>query len=299
MLEAALGRAPGPGGAVRLTARLPALERLAPLWPSVRRQISGAATVELEAPDLTFGAYEGRLALQAPTAELLDGRLSLRELAADVPVRRGGGAPPAPGADAGRLRVGELVGYGVVLYDVTARARAVDERLTLADLRYGLYSGAGRGTVELGLAADGPMARAALEGEGVRIEDFVAGYGIRGGTMTGLLRYDLDVRYQGGRLGADGHLGVPAGGTVTIELLDRLLAWESADPTGILKRALGNLRAFDYKSADATVRTAPDDIRVTLSLKGRELFGLFPQRVKEINVNGMPISFLARQFPGL
>jgi hypothetical protein len=86
---------------------------------------------------------------------------------------------------------------------------------------------------------------------------------------------------------------------VTIELLDRLLAWESADPTGILKRALGNLRAFDYKAADATVRTDKDDIRVTLSLKGREIFGIFPPRVKEINVDGMPLGFLARQFPAL
>ncbi len=133
----------------------------------------------------------------------------------------------------------------------------------------------------------------------MRIDEFIAAYGIRGGTMTGLLRYDLDMRYRGGRLGADGRFGVPEGDTVTIELLDRLLSWAKADPTGAVKTALGNLRAFDYKAADATVRTEASGIQVTLSLKGRELYGIFPPRVKEIHVQDMPIGFLARQFPGL
>jgi hypothetical protein len=299
MLQAELGRqGAGAAGPVRLTVRLPALERLAPLWPSIPRQVTGSATVELAAPDVGFGAYEGRLALQVATAELLSGRLSLRDVSAEVPVRRGGGPTTAP-EPGGTFHVGEIVGYGVVLYDARARARLVDDVLTLSDLHYGLYSGEGGGTIELSLAGDGPNARAQLRGQGVRLEEFVAAYGIRGGTMTGLLRYDLDVRYQGGRLAASGRLSVPEGGTVTIELLDRLLAWESADPTGILKRALGNLRAFDYKAADAAVRTDKDDIRVTLSLKGREIFGIFPPRVKEINVDGMPLGFLARQFPAL
>ena len=92
---------------------------------------------------------------------------------------------------------------------------------------------------------------------------------------------------------------MPEGGTVTIELLDRFLAWESADPTGILKRALGNLRAFDYRSADIAVRTDTDDIRLTVNLKGREIFGIFPPRVREINVVDMPLGFLAQQFPRL
>jgi hypothetical protein len=131
----------------------------------------------------------------------------------------------------------------------------------------------------------------------VRIEEFIAAYGIRGGTMTGLMRYDLNMRYRGGRLGADGRFEVPEGGTVTIELLDRLLAWANADPSGVVKRALGNLREFDYKAAEVTVRTAADDIRVSLNLQGRERFGIFPPRVKEINIREMPVGFLARQFP--
>jgi hypothetical protein len=304
MLQADLTRqGVGDTKAVRLTARVPALERLAPLWPSVSRQVTGSATVELEAPDLRFGTYGGRLGLQVATAELLDGRLSLRDLSADVPLRRGGTSAAAGGAGTGPgggpLRVGELVGYGVILYDVTAQARAVDQRLTLADLHYGLYSGEGRGVIELEFAGDGPTARAQLRGERVRIEDFIAGYGIRGGTMTGLLRYDLDMRYGAGRRGATGRFDVPEGGTVTIELLDRLLAYTDADPTGVVKSALGNLRAFDYKAAEVTVRTASDDIRVSLSLHGRERLGIFPPRVKEINVRDMPIGFLARQFPSL
>jgi hypothetical protein len=298
MFQADLGRsAQGRDGPVRLTVRVPALERLASLWPSVPRRVTGSGSAVLEAPDTGFGTFAGRLVLRAPSAEFLDGQLTLRDASADVPLRRGGAAKTAGGGLDGPLQVGEIVGYGVVMYDLRARARAVDERLTLADLRYGLYSGEGRGTVELDLAGDAIAARAQLAGQGVRLEEFIAAYGIRGGTMTGLLRYDLDLRYRGGRLGADGRLDVPDGGTVTIDLLDRLLAYADADPIGILKRALGNLRAFDYKAAEATVRTASDDIRVSLSLQGRTRFGILPPRVREITVRDMPIGFLAHQFP--
>ena len=131
----------------------------------------------------------------------------------------------------------------------------------------------------------------------MRIEEFIAAYGIRGGTMTGLLRYDFNMRYRDGRLGADGRAVVPEGGTVTIELLDKFLAYASADPTGVVRRALGNLRAFDFRAAELTARTASDDIRVTLEMQGRSRFGIFPSRVREINIRDMPLGFLARQFP--
>ena len=117
--------------------------------------------------------------------------------------------------------------------------------------------------------------------------------------MTGLLRYDLDVQYRAGRVGVNGRLEVPEGGTVNIELLNRLLAYAGSDPSGVLRSALENLRAFDYKSAEADVRSSGnggDDVRVSLVLKGRERFGIFPPRVREINVRNLPLSFLARQF---
>ena len=189
--------------------------------------------------------------------------------------------------------------YGVVLYDLAARARAVDQRITLTDLHYGLYSGEGGGTIDVELGAKGLTVNGRINGERVRIDEFIAAYGIHGGTMTGLLRYDLNIRYGGGHYGADGRISVPQGGTVTIELLDKLLSWAQADPTGVVKTALGNLRDFDYKAADVTVRTDTDDVKVTISLKGREILGIFPPRVKEINVVEMPLGFLSKQFPGL
>jgi hypothetical protein len=288
---------PGPGGPVHLTARIPALERLSTLWPSVPRQVTGSALVELRSPDAGFGTYEGRLTLKVPEAELLGGSASLRAVSAELPLRQGGTGPAAGSGPGGLLTVGELIGYGVVLYDVSGRARVADNRLTLDDLRYGLYSGQGQGTVDVALATGGLSAHARLTGEGVRIEEFVAAWGIRGGTMTGLMRYDLDMRYRDARFGADGRLSVPEGGTVTIELLDRFLSHADADPSGVVKRALGNLRAFDFKAAEMTVRTASDDVLVSLTLQGRERFGIFPPRVKEINIREMPLGFLARQFP--
>jgi hypothetical protein len=296
MLEAQLARAAADSGPVRLTARVAALERLASLWPSVPRHVVGSATLELEAPDLGFDAWEGRLGLQAATVDLLDGRLSARDVSADLPLRRGDATrEPAYGP----VKVGEIVGYGAVVYDLTGRARIDGQRLTLTDLHYGLYSGTGGGTIDVELGASGLTVDGRITGEGVRIDEFIAAYGIRGGTMTGLLRYDLNVRYGGGRYGADGRMSVPGGGTVTIELLDKLLSWAQADPTGVVKRALGNLRGFDYKAADVTVLTDEDDVKVTLGLKGKDILGIFPQRVDQINVIEMPLGFLNKQFPGL
>ena len=132
----------------------------------------------------------------------------------------------------------------------------------------------------------------------MRIDEFMAAYGIRGGTMTGLLRYDLDMRYGGGRLGADGRLGVPEGGTVTIELLDRLLSWAAADPTGVVKTRPRQPPGLRLQGGRCERAHGPNDgIQVTLSLKGREVLGIFPPRVKEINVIGMPIGFLAQAVP--
>jgi hypothetical protein len=126
----------------------------------------------------------------------------------------------------------------------------------------------------------------------------MSAYGIRGGTMTGLLRYDVEYDYRDGRLGLNGRFEVPEGGTVNIQLLDRVLGHAAADPTGVVRRALENLRAFDYKDATAEVRSEGENIMISLGLRGRERFLVFPPRVREINVRNMPLSFLARQFPG-
>jgi hypothetical protein len=201
----------------------------------------------------------------------------------------------------GRLEVGELIGYGLVVRDLATPARVFRDRLSLNELSYALYSGEGRGWAEVEVEAAGPFVRGNLTGERLRIEEFMGAYGIRGGTMTGLLRYDLDAQYRAGRLGVKGRLEVPEGGAVNIELLNRLLAHAPSDPTGVVRRALENLRRFDYKLAVADVRTSGSDggeILVSLSLKGRELFWIFPARVPEISVHDMPISALARQFPG-
>ena len=154
------------------------------------------------------------------------------------------------------------MGYGVVLYDVSARARAVDQRLTLTDLHYGLYSGEGRGTIELDLGPTGLRRRARITGDRVRIDEFMAAYGIHGGTMTGLLRYDLDMRYGGGRFGADGRLECPPGRYGDDRAARPSPLVGGGRPDRGRETALGNLRAFDYKAADMAVRTEQtEDIR--------------------------------------
>jgi hypothetical protein len=291
---------PAGAGALRATADAPDLARLDGLWPEVERKLSGRAALAATLSGPGWGDLDGRLTLQVPDAEVLGGKVLLRDLTAELPVRRGPGAGDGPAW--GRLAIAELIGYGLVVRDIASPARLWKDRLSLSQLTYALYSASGKGWAEVELEAAGPWARGELTGTGMRIEEAMAAYGVRGGTMTGLLGYDLDAQYRAGHLGVKGRFDVPAGGSVSIELLDRLLAQAEADPTGVVRSALENLRNFEYKSAAAAVRSVTsargvDDLRFSLSLLGRERFGIFPPRVKEINVHEMPLSFLMRQFP--
>jgi hypothetical protein len=283
-------------GRVRLSAHAPALERLDGLWPDVPRRLNGSARLDVELGEGAPTAADGRLALSVPEGDLRGGKVSVREVEVDVPIRRGmesAGEPPW-----GKITIGELIGYGVVVRDLVTPARLWRDRLSLNQLAYVLYSGSGTGWSEVEWQPAGPAVRGKLTGSRVRIEEFMAAYGVRGGTMTGLLGYELDYEYRAGQLGLNGRFEVPEGGTVNIELLNRVLGYAETDPSGVVRQALENLRAFDYKHATADVRSAGADIRIGLSLQGRERFLIFPPKVREINIRNMPLSFLARQFPG-
>jgi hypothetical protein len=280
-------------GSLAVSARAPQLERLGWLWPAVRREVKGTARLDVEVSGDGFAEADGRVVLDVAESELPDLKVSIRELRADVPVHRGvAGEPPW-----GTLEVGELIGYGVVVRDVTTPVRVWKGRLLLNDLTYALYSGTGKGWSEVDLEPEGLRVRGEVSGAGVRIEEFMSAYGIRGGTMTGLLGYELDYDYRAGQLGVKGRFDVPEGGTVNIEILDRLLAYAEADPTGIVRGTLTNLRVFDYKRAEALVRSAGGGIRVSVTLRGRERLLVFPAPVPEINIRNLPLSFLSRQFP--
>ena len=299
LLEASVEPSPPESaGRLRLAARVPTLRWLQGVWPGVVREVNGTATLDGVFPDSglpTFSTFDGRFHVDLPDAVLLGDKVFLRQVAMDLPVRRG--AENAGPPDWGKIEAGELIGYGVVAHDVVTPARIWHDRLALNDLTYALYSGSGKGWAEAEWGPGGLSARGNLTGTGVRVEEFISAYGIRGGTMTGLLQYELDALYQKGRLGVSGRFEIPEGGRVSIELLDRLFGYAAADPTGVLRQALENLRTFDYKSATVNVRSVADDIHVDMSLKGRERFMIFPPKVREINVQGMPLSVLAHQFP--
>jgi hypothetical protein len=286
------------GGVPRwsLVATVPDLGRLGTLWPEIERRVAGSAELTAEVAGAGLDAADGRLRARIDEGELLGGKIFLRDVTVDLPIRRGAAFPGLP--PWGRLSATEILGYGVLIRDLVTPARMAADRLLLNDLDYALYSGRGEGWLEVELEPAGPFVKGRLSGERLRIEEFVGTYGIRGGTMTGLLRYDLDVQYRTGRLGVKGRLDVPEGGAVNIELLERVLGHAGADPTGVIRRALGNLRTFRYREATAAVRTAEDDIRVNLALEGQRFLGIFPTRVDQINIPNLPVGFLARQFPG-
>jgi hypothetical protein len=293
LVVATLG--PAAAGRLRVAAQAPALERLDGFWPAIPRRLTGSARLEAELAGSDFQAGQGRLTLAVPEGELWNGQVSIRDLAADVPLRRGatGGEPPW-----GQVALGELIAYNVVVRDLTTPARLWRDRLSLNALTCALYSGVGKGWGEVDLQPTGVSVRGQLSGDRVRIEEFMSAYGIRGGTMTGLLKYQLDYQYRAGRLGLNGRFEVPEGGVVNIELLNRVMGYVTSERTGVAQRALENLRQFDYKRAQAQVQSAGEDLVLSLSMQGREQFLVFPAKVKEINIQSMPLSFLARQFPG-
>src|SRR5262249_49993589 len=143
----------------------------------------------------------------------------------------------------------------------------------------------------------GVTARGQLTGEGVRIEEFMTAYGVRGGTMTGLVNYLLDFEYRNGRLALNGHFEGPEGGGGNIELLNRGLDYVESERTGVARRALETLRQFDYKHAEARLRSAGGETYLDLALQGRG-FLFFTPKVPAINIDGMPLSFLSQRFPG-
>jgi hypothetical protein len=268
--------------------RLPRLPVLgAPLRGSAR--VEGVLGWKGDSP-----SFSGVLNARLERAETKGVGAVVSGLSASIPVSWG-----VDEETAGALAAESISAFGLSLARLTAAARLRDGVLSLSDVAYTHYGGTGRGWAEADLRGLAGPFRLSAEGEGIDLAALTREYGLTGvGRVTGRVRYALALRYgvSEGLEAAGQVTSEPPGGEVGIEALRTLLSKADADPTGVLRATLENLSIFSYSSLIGDIRTAGREIRINLSLEGRKRFGIFPARVRAINIQNVPLSLLVRTF---
>lgn len=287
------GKAPGPWP-LDVSATLADLGRL-PQLPLLGAPLKGSAHVEGvlgwkgESP-----SFSGILNTRLERAETKGVGAVVSGLSASIPLSWG-----VDDESAGALAAESINAVGFSLARLTAAARFSDGVLSLSDVAYTHYGGTGKGWAEAGFRGLAGSFRLRAEGEGIDLAALTKEYGLTGvGRVTGRVRYAMALSYGApdGLEAAGQVTSEPPGGEVGIEALRTLLSKADADPTGVLKATLENLSVFSYSSLTGEVRTAGKEIRINLLLEGRKRLGIFPARVKAINIQNVPLSLLVRTF---
>lgn len=202
-----------------------------------------------------------------------------------------------PLAFRGSLEAPRLQAFGMFAETLRGPVRLQDGVLSLQALDWRQYGGTGHGWAEAPVDGRAAPMRAEVRGEGIDLAALAQSWGATGTRVTGRVRY-----HGGAQAGAE--RGVTAviqvasetGGSVDVEILEALLASEAVrtESTGLLRRTLENLRAFEYESLEGEIRWRDGAGHTDLTLKGRKRFGIFPGPVAAINIRNMPLSVLVR-----
>lgn len=202
-----------------------------------------------------------------------------------------------PLAFQGSLEAPRLEAFGVAAEALRGPVRLQDGVLALPGMDWRQYGGTGHGWVEAPVDGRAAPARAEVRGEGIDLAALAGSWGAAGTRVTGRIRY-----HGGGQAGVEGgmtavvQVASEKGGSVDVEILEALLASEAVrtESTGILRRTLENLRAFEYESLEGELRWRDGAGHADLTLKGRKRLGIFPGPVAAINIRNMPLSVLVR-----
>lgn len=281
-------------GSLALALSLPRLDQLPPLFSGWRPALKGSASAEglFAFGDGKTPSFKGELHLDLPRGEIESPKVSLVNLSLRLPLRYGvKEEPPWGSVEIGRMEVANLV-----VDRLKSPARFEGGQLVLPTITYSHYGGAAEGWLEADLSLGGASARLRLEGRGIDLGQVVEGYRMAGTKVTGKANYLVAARRdENGRMEAGARLAVPEpGGVVSVDLLKGLLKYADQDPTGILRQTLEGLSEFPYKFLTGEARTRGQDMLLSLSLTGRERFGIFPPRVRAINIQNLPLSFLMK-----
>jgi hypothetical protein len=276
-----------------IDARVADLSRAAPLLP-VPATLTGSARVRGSLTAVRPPTFRGVLEARLPRARFqVGGPVELSEARLEAPVTAGIRGDPPPGA----FGTPRAVVYGLVVENLTGRARLADDRVLLSDLLYTQYGGTGTGWIDAGRQPGSPPLQGRFEAEGVDLARFVKESGATAARVTGIVRYVATVQYLPERgLVADARIESTSGGEVSIDALEELLSSEAVqtESTGILRRTLENLRVFEYAALEGDLRYRDGAGAVDLSLRGRKRFGLFPAPVEALNFKNVPLALLVR-----
>ena len=293
VLDATLSSPAGAPWPLAVDATAGDLSAWTPLVP-MATSLAGTARVRGSLASASPPVFRGSVDARLPHARLqLGGPVELSDVRLQAPLTVGVPGDPPPGA----LVVSRAVAYGIALEDLTGQARLADDRVLLSDLLYSQYGGHGTGWFDATRRATSPPFRGRLEGSGVDLARLVSQWGSTGTRVTGTVKYVATTQYlpdQG--LLADAQVDSTSGGEVSIEAIEGLLSWSSvqSESTGILKRTLQNLRAFEYESLQAHLRYRGGAGYIDLALRGKKRFGIFPAPVEALNFYNVPVALLVR-----
>ncbi|MFQ5946759.1 MAG: hypothetical protein ACE5NC_11005, partial [Anaerolineae bacterium] len=277
-----------------LEVSLPDLAGLPQLIPGIIYALTGSAELDGRLGWSPAGAvrFQGEVSLRVPQATFPELDATLTNLTGAFPLWHGiTGAIPW-----GSIAAQSLTAYGVAFHDFSARAQIQTGFLNLLDAAYAHYGGSGNGWIQADFTDPALPIRTRFEATGVDLGRFVAEYGTQTAKISGQARYVVGLihtRPFGLELGGELHVG-PPGGVLSIDVLRGLLAGAPVGPLGMVRDTLEKLSEFRYRSLSAQLHMDQQETRVSLSLRGRKRFGIFPPRIKAINIENLPLSRVAR-----
>lgn len=277
-----------------LTLSVPDLGRLPQLLPGLSYALTGSTRLDGRLAWSRTGAlrFLGEAQVQIPRASFPELGAELTGLVGSLPVWHGvEGTPPR-----GSVTVEALTAYGVAFQRLSAPAQVQDGVLNLPETAYVHYGGTGAGWVQADLGDPALPIRFRFEGSNVDVARFFAESGFQAARVTGRARYVVGLihsRAFGVEVAGQFHVE-PPGGVVSIDVLKNLLAGAPEDPLGVVRKTLEGLSEFPYKSLEGQLYMDQRDTRLSLSLQGRERLGIFPPKIRAINIENLPLSRVVR-----
>ncbi|MBI4610332.1 MAG: hypothetical protein HY726_15135 [Candidatus Rokubacteria bacterium] len=273
---------------------VPDLGRLPRFVPGLSYALSGSGRLDGRLAWSQAGAprFRGEAQVRIPQASFPGLGAELTGLAGNIPVWHGveGTVPP------GTVTVESLTAYGLAFERFSSPARLQDGVVNLPETTYAHYGGTGAGWIQADLGDPSLPIRFRFEGSGVDVARFFAESGFQAARVTGRARYVVGlIHSRAFGVEVAGQFQVePPGGVVSIDVLKNLLVGAPEDPLGVVRKTLEGLGEFRYKSLEGQLYMDQRETRLSLSLQGRERLGIFPPKIRAINIENLPLSRVMR-----
>ncbi len=273
-----------------IQASLPDLSRLPQLVQGVAYEATGSVRLDGRLAWAAGGAprFQGEADVKIPRLAFPRFEAVVSELAGRIPVWYGveGNAP------FGTVTIQSLSTHGIGVSGFSSPAQFQDGILNLPEATYVHYGGTGRGWVQASLTDPALPVRFRFEGSRVDLGRFFGETGFQAAKVTGQARYVVGLIFSrefGAEAAGEFHVD-PPGGVISIDVLKRLILSAPESPLGIVRETLEELSEFNYKSLEGQLFMDRQETHVSLSLRGKERLGIFPPKIRAINIENLPLS---------